>query len=330
VGLLTVGGALVMQRAGLPARDAFYLPALLCFSQLRHARRFALAVAAMLLVGLVMPYGTLYGRVLQTRRTFFGVYRVSTDPTGAYHALYHGTTLHGLEAIDPARAKDPLTYYHRDGPFGQAFVALGEDDTAARVGVVGLGIGALARYAAPAQQWTFFEIDPEVERMARDPRYFTQLASCGDRCAVVTGDARLSLARVAPGTFGLLVLDAFSSDAIPVHLMTREAMALYASRLASHGVLAFHISNRHLRLGPILGRLAAANGLTALENQDAHAVDIDARGMTTSDWMMMARAADDLAPLARDPRWRTPDVTASTPLWTDDFSNILSALVGSR
>ena len=122
--------------------------------------------------------------------------------------------------------------------------------------VVGLGVGSLASYAGPAQRWTFYEIDPAVERIARDPSYFTYLEDCGARCQVMIGDARLSLARARPQQFGLIILDAFSSDAIPIHLLTREAMELYLSRLAPGGVIALHISNLHLSLSPVLGRVA--------------------------------------------------------------------------
>jgi hypothetical protein len=309
---------------GMPPKVAFYLPALLCFQQLRHVPRFAMAVAVLLLVGSLTPYATIYGQVLLARRTFFGVYRISRDPSGRYYWLHHGTTLHGLAAIDPAGANEPLAYYHRAGPIGQAMFQLPHVALTPEVAVVGLGIGALASYGGPAQHWTFYEIDPAVEQLARDTRFFSYLSACGPRCAVVIGDARLSMARSRAGQYGLIVLDAFSSDAIPVHLLTTEAVALYLSRLAPDGVLAFHISNRHLRLGSILGRLAAAHGLTAREQVDSHAVDIDERGMTTSDWLVMAKRPEDLGSLIDSPRWAAPRVPPATPLWTDDFSNILS------
>jgi spermidine synthase len=190
---------------------------------------------------------------------------------------------------------------------------------------VGLGVGALASYAGAGQRWTFYEIDPTVERLSR-AGYFTFLSDCGDRCHVVIGDARLSLAAARSEAYGLIVLDAFSSDAIPMHLMTAEAVSLYLSRLAPQGVLAFHVSNRHLTLGPILGRLALAARLQAREQTQGVTASEEDLGQSASQWVVMARDAQDLGALSSNARWMAPTVSASTPLWTDDFSNILSVL----
>jgi hypothetical protein len=162
-----------------------------------------------------------------------------------------------------------------------------------------------------------------VERIARAPNGFTFLAGCGNRCSVVLGDARLSLARSTEPTYGLFVLDAFSSDSIPVHLITSEAIDLYLRRLAPDGVIAFHISNRHLRLSPVLGRLAAAHGLVALEQRDWVGANMRDDGKASSDWVLMARSRSDLGALVDDRRWAPPEVPTDTPLWTDGFSNIL-------
>jgi hypothetical protein len=318
----TVALILIVHRAGGSPRLAWFLPSIVVFSQARHARRFALAVAALLVTGLLTPHANADGDVLYRERTFFGVYRVSLDAAARYRTLFHGTTLHGIQALDAARAGESLTYYHRTGPFGQLFDALPQASHAPQIAVVGLGVGTLATYARPTQHWTFYEIDPAVERIARTGG-FTYLAACGDRCRVVLGDARLSLARETSPQYGVIVLDAFSSDAIPMHLMTSEALELYRARLAAHGVIAFHISNRHLTLAPVLGRLAEAQGLVALEQKDWIGADAREDGKTSSDWVVMARSRDDVAAIATDPRWIAPAVHASTPLWTDSFSNIL-------
>jgi spermidine synthase len=252
------------------------------------------------------------------------VYRVSIDKTSQYHALAHGTTLHGIEALEPSRRHEALTYYHRTGPAGQAFAAL-PGATAPEIAVVGLGIGTLATYARPDQRWTFFEIDPAVEQIARTSPFFTFLGDCGTQCRVVLGDARLSLAGATEREYGVIVLDAFSSDAIPIHLITSEAVSLYLSRLAPGGALLVHISNRHLNLGPILARLGERHALVALERLDASAPDWP-EGKSASRWIVMARSRADLGSLDGDPRWTPPVAAASTPLWTDDFSNILSVL----
>ncbi len=314
-----------VHRVGGSPRLALFVPAIAVFSQAGRARRFALAVAALFLTGMVTTNANADGTVLYRTRTFFGVYRVSIDPEGRYRSLFHGTTLHGIQALDPTRAGESLTYFHRTGPFGQVFDAIPRLSRVPHVAVVGLGVGTLATYARPDQQWTFYEIDPAVETIARTTGGFTYLKQCSDGCRVVLGDARLSLARDPMPQYGLIVLDAFSSDAIPMHLMTSEALSLYLTRLEPQGVLAFHISNRHLTLGPVLGRLAAFHGLVALEQRDDDiGSSVRADGKTASDWVVMARSSDDLAALVRDSRWGPPRVQESTPTWTDSFSNILS------
>jgi spermidine synthase len=280
-------------------------------------------VAALMAASLA--FGNASERVLYATRTFFGVYRVSEDVTGRYHGLAHGTTLHGMQALAPERRGEALTYYHRTGPFGQAWTNLPRTVTSGDIAVVGLGIGTLGSYANPAQRWTFFEIDPAIERVARTSEYFSFMDDCGYRCRVVIGDARISLARVPEHAYSLLVLDAFSSDAIPMHLMTSEAFSLYLSRLTPDGALVMHISNRHLRLAPVVARLAASQGLAALQQIDAVGTDWP-EGKSESHWIVMTRNRGDLDALAADRRWQPLVAGASTPLWTDDFSNILSVL----
>jgi hypothetical protein len=299
------------------------LPAVLCHSQSRRRIVFAASIGLMLLAGPADP--TVSGAVIHAERTFFGIYRVRDDRMGRYRELFHGTTLHGMQSLDPAHRDEPLTYYHRRGPFGQLLAANPRLAATPEVAVVGLGVGALASYASSGQRWTFYEIDPTVERLSR-AGYFTFLGDCGDRCHVVIGDARLSLAAARPEAYGLIVLDAFSSDAIPMHLMTAEAVSLYLSRLAPRGVLAFHVSNRHLTLGPILGRLALAARLQAREQNQTVTASEEDLGQSASQWVVMARDAQDLGALSSNARWMAPTVSASTPLWTDDFSNILSVL----
>jgi spermidine synthase len=230
----------------------------------------------------------------------------------------HGSTMHGEESLQPDRRGQAMSYYHRTGPIGQTLDALA--DRLQRVAVVGLGAGSLAAYARPGEAWTFFEIDPAVERLARDRRYFTFLDTCGDRCHVVLGDARLTLEDMKAARFDVIVLDAFSSDAIPTHLVTRQAFELYVERLETEGVLALHISNRHLRLEPLLGAIARDLGLVARVQFDARPGDADAR---SSNWIVMARSLEALGPLAVDDRWQTAE-TGAMAVWTDDYSNLLS------
>jgi len=289
----------------------------------RHRPATLAGVAAAMLAGSPWVAGE---SVLHAERTFFGIYRVTEERSTGHHALAHGTTLHGMQSLDPARQREPLTYYHRTGPFGNAQKAIWRLREPGRVAAIGLGVGTLAAYVQPGQQWTFYEIDPAIERIARDDRYFTFLRQCGSACQVVLGDARLSLAAATDARYNLMVLDAFSSDAIPMHLLTNEAMAVYLSRLAPNGVLAFHISNRHLALNGIVGRLAQANGLVALQRRDRKRTEGWPADKTASEWVVLARTREDLGLLTGDEAWTPPPVTPATPLWTDDFSNMLSVL----
>jgi hypothetical protein len=298
------------------------VPAFVAYAVARRPRPFAVAVGLMLLAG-SLARGR-YGPVVHAERTFFGVHRVHEDPDRRRRVLMHGTTLHGAQSLDPALRHEPLAYYHRRGPFGQAFSAL-PAASRSRVAVVGLGAGALASYARSGQRWTFFEIDPAVERIARDARWFSYLSDCGERCSVVTGDARLSLARAPERAFDLLVLDAFSSDAIPVHLVTSEAFALYFSRLSEGGAVLVHYSNRHLALEPVLGRVAHEHGWVALAQVDPAGKEADSAKMP-SEWMVIARDARDVGPLIVDARWVPVGPSRGAPLWTDDFSSLFGVL----
>jgi SAM-dependent methyltransferase len=260
--------------------------------------------------------------VLLTERTFFGHYKVNRiGESGGFHALYHGSTLHGAQSLDAAQRSEPITYYVRQGPVGQIFASMPLTTRARRVAVVGLGTGTTAAYSQAGEAWDYYEIDPGIERIARDRRYFTYLSEAEGRVRVIRGDARLSLAR-ASGEYDLIILDAFTSDAIPAHLLTREALGVYLERLAPGGRIAFHVSNRYLRLEPVVAALAQERGLAARvgfgPSSRRH------RYESISSWVVVARSEDDLGPLVADSRWRTPDREAGVRPWTDDYSSILS------
>ncbi|MDP8992044.1 MAG: fused MFS/spermidine synthase, partial [Actinomycetota bacterium] len=286
--------------------------------------RLGLAAAALVVVG-SLPIGRT-GRTVHRDRSFFGVVQVVRDETGAQHRLVHGDTTHGAQSTDPRRRREPLTYFHRSGPAGQALTEL-PGASRSRVAVIGLGTGSLACYGEPGQRWTFYEIDPGVERVARDRRLFTYLEDCPTNTDVVLGDARLSLTRAPDRHFSLVVLDAFSSDAIPVHLLTRQAFDVYLDKLADGGVLAAHVTNRYLDLPPVLGDLARDAGLTAVVRRDLVVTDAERdEGKSGSVWVLMARRPADLVPLTADPRWEPLRGAARPRVWTDDFSNIVTVL----
>ncbi len=189
--------------------------------------------------------------------------------------------------------------------------------------MLGLGVGTIAAYAEPGERFTFYEIDPAVERIARNTDYFTYLADCRGKVEVILGDARLSLEHGPQRQFDLLIVDVFSSDSVPVHLTTREALKIYFDRLKPRGLLAIHISSRYVDLEPILGNLAADAGRTARIWRDVAAAGVI--GRFVSSWVVMARSLEDLGPLAGDPRWK-PLLCDKGPVWTDDFSNVAGAL----
>ncbi|MFN0088137.1 MAG: spermidine synthase, partial [Blastocatellia bacterium] len=221
--------------------------------------RFALYIGAILWACGPLLGG--YGNTLHIERNFFGVLRVSEDRSGLFRQIYHGNTLHGRQYLDAARQCEPLSYYHREGPLGQVFAAFGDTPASPNVAVIGLGTGATACYAGPEQHWTFYEIDPAVVRIAKDPAWFTYLSKCAaNPVETVLGDARLQLRHAPEKHYGLIVLDAFSSDAIPTHLLTREAFDLYLSKLADGGRIALHASNQYLDLRPAIGDLALSAG----------------------------------------------------------------------
>jgi hypothetical protein len=298
------------------------LPAVVAFALVARPARFALALAALFAAGMFDPGP--HGRTLHRERNFFGLVRVTKSPDGRFVRLVHGTTLHGQQRTDEPGPPRPMTYYHEKGPVGHLFRAV-PPERVKRVGVVGLGTGAMAAYARPGQAWTFYEIDPAVARVAADGRYFTFLSGCQGACEVVLGDARRQLARVPDGSFDLLVLDAFSSDAIPVHLLTREALALYVRKLAPGGVLAMHLSNNHLDLPPLVGRLARDHD-PPLVVRYAHDEPSEAEredGKAASQWVVLARSEADLGAMAGGPHWQ-PVPARPGPVWRDDFANILS------
>jgi hypothetical protein len=301
----------------------FALPAIiaLCFRQKRV--RFAAGLGAILLTATFYSY--LDRSVIARARSFYGVYSVADR--GEYRVLVHGTTDHGAQSLVPQMKCMPLSYYYPTGPLGHLFMSFQGAYAKSDIAVIGLGAGSTAGYARPGQRWTFYEIDPTVERIARDPRYFTLLRDCAPQARVILGDARISLAREPDGTHDLIILDAFTSDAIPVHLLTREAVELYFRKLSPHGVLAFHISNRYFDLRPVLSRLARdAQVVAYLRSDDNVTPDEERLGKEVSDWVVMARRPEDLGRLVYDAKWKEllPNVTGAA--WTDDYSNVLGAL----
>lgn len=296
------------------------------------------AVLALLMIG-VGGWNTVQESFTGDRvRSYFGVYTVTDYPAQGQRRLAHGTTLHGLQRTDPAYRREATTYY---GPKSGVGLALGKAEALAgpnaAVGIVGLGAGTLACYRRPGQQWTIFEIDPVMVDIARDPAKFTFLSDCAPDAPVVIGDARLKIAEQAAGRFDILVIDAFSSDAIPLHLLTREAIGIYARALKPDGILLIHISNRFFALEPVLAEEARARGWAAAIRLDPGPPDSGIDDLTGSNWVALAATPDRLQQLtgALRPRREAPLDGAWVPLksragfqrWTDDYASTLPVLM---
>jgi len=270
--------------------------------------------------------------VRQSWRSFFGVLRQSQMPVpglgGTVKMLSHGTTLHGAQAQDPRYRCRPLVYYAPETPIGQTFSAVRAKKAAMTVGAVGLGTGAVAAYTRPGDSLTFFEIDPLVIRISSDPRNFSYTTQCAKGAVgYVLGDARLTLARQPDGRFDILLIDAFSSDSVPAHLLTVEAVRGYLRKLKPDGLLILHLSNRHLELrSPAMAVAHAAGGVAMLQQHDA-AEGSPRLWESTEDVVLVARSKAALALFANDPRWTPADPTRARP-WTDDYMNLVGAIYG--
>ncbi|MEW5915545.1 MAG: fused MFS/spermidine synthase [Gemmatimonadota bacterium] len=262
--------------------------------------------------------------IIVQARSFFGVYRVKSS--FQFSVLTSGTTTHGGQNRVPEKRTEPLTYYHRGGPLGQFFQSTLTDIQSRRIAAVGLGAGTVACYAKPGDAWTFYEIDPVMVRIANTPRLFTYLRDCPAKPEIVLGDARLSLALAPDSSLDLILLDAFSSDAIPVHLLTREALSLYMRKVRPNGIVLLHISNRYLELQPVVvelardARLAGAIGEYDVTPEERLELKHGSR------WVALARSPLTLASLTRQPHWRALPPQADVEVWTDDFSDVLGVL----
>jgi len=286
-----------------------------------RAVRFGLGIAALMLA---VNFATTEAAPLYEDRSFFGIYQVSGEEgtENAYHALVVGDTNHGAQILGPV-PPEPIAYHERTGPFGQLFDLLPEETTdESEVAVLGLGAGAMSCYMEPGQRMTYYEVDPLVEQIARDPNLFTYLRDCQGEYDVVIGDGRLKLAEAEDAQYGMIAAEAFSSDAIPVHLLTREAVDLYLQKLQEDGVLVFNIANRYLDLEPVLGNLAQDAGLSCYAQFDQENEGIP--GKFVSHWVTMARDDADLGSVPNDERWQPCETNPDSDVWTDDFSNLLS------
>ena len=264
-----------------------------------------------------------------SERSFFGVMRVANSPDprlgGDVHVLMHGTTLHGAQARDGRFDCVPTLYYAASTPIGQAATMVGRRGPA-RIGVVGQGSGAMATYKRTEDSMTFFEIDPMVDRLSRDPQWFTYISDCASGpINTVLGDARLTLARETPGSYDLLIIDAFSSDAVPTHLLTQEAIEGYLALLKPNGVVLLHLSNRNLDITMPAVAAAQALGKPSLHQLYGERNDTPEMAEASTEALILSPTAEGLRDFRADDRWNAPAPTSVRP-WTDDYVNLFGSL----
>ncbi len=324
--VLVLLGTLAMQRL-LPAiaerwaAAAYLPPALFVLNGNTRRRVFTVRLTSLLVASFVVP--SPFGHTIFAERNFYGRVRVTVDLSGTFHKVVHGSTVHGAQAISQMHRCSPTTYYHPNGPAGRFLATLVAQAVPRRVALIGLGSGALTCYARPGEEWDLYELNPAMVRVAEDEHLFTFLQhSAAAAKTVVLGDARLSIERRA-ATYDIIIVDAFSSDAIPIHLLTKEAIDAYARRLRPGGALLFHISNRFFQLTPVLAAVAPHVGMSAFVYTDLGITPNDsATGKYASEWVVLA--GKDTGPTLT-PHW----VAVGPPairVWTDDYSNPLDAM----
>jgi len=295
------------------------LLAVVALSRQLRPTAFALCVAALLLSTLRPLWAD---GVVWTGRSFFGVYRVVESEQPATRGLMHGTTNHGGQWQSPEGVVLPTAYYTSRSPAAEVIDRLRSREPTLRAGIAGVGTGAMAYHRKPGDRWRYFEIDPLIAWLATRSGYFEMLPRHDPQALIVLGDARLALTREPDGQFDLLLVDAFSSDAVPTHLLTQEAMALYMAKLRRDGVLLLHISNRLLDLAPVVAGNVARLGLAARLGEEPETAEPTA---APSSWAAIARDGAMLDALGLGERWTSLDGVGQRE-WRDDFSNLAGAV----
>ena len=313
----------------LPSRFVIYCICaafcLIVFALKNRPLGFALCIGAIFVGG---SYASRSSATLWEGRSFFGVYRVTEYAYPPTRRLIHGTTVHGGQVTAANGDIGPTSYYTVSSPVAEVLSVIQARGAGQRVGLAGLGVGALAHYWRPEDDWRYFEIDPLVVWIAVESGYFELMPRGAEAIPVVLGDARLTLAEEPDGRFDLLIIDAFSSDAIPMHLLTREAVALYIDKLAEDGLLAMHISNRFLDLEPVVARIVEQFGYAAqaaFRKKDEIDPDTDPTG-SSSHWVLITRHQATLDGLVLGEVWQPLATPAEGRMWSDDFSNLLEVI----
>jgi hypothetical protein len=338
VAIVTVALALpflVMREVGSDTATAYFVLAAMGAAaylalQGRHpVRLLGLAALLLLTINLYTPSQSLVGRF----RSFYGMYKVVDMEDGKFRVVFHGTTSHGAEQVRDGRGRkpsgkpEPLTYYYRGGPFSEALEAARAADGGrlGHVALVGLGMGALSCYSQPGEKWDYYELDPLMVAIATDRRLFRSMSVCAPHASFVLGDGRISLGRQHE-PIDLLLVDAFTSDSVPIHMLTKEAFALYKSRLTPHGVIALNISNRNMELASVVSASAAASSMVTAVKRDFKPLDTQRTLRSAAEIAVVARSTRDLAALKLK-GWHVVTPQSGVATWTDDYSNVPAAIL---
>ncbi len=300
----------------------FGLPIIASFFFVKRPIRFGLSIASVIFSCMIFANND--EKILYTERSFFGVNKVALSKNKKLHLLIHGRTRHGAQYITGNLKDEPLAYYYKTGPIGELFNNLKSLNQESKIGVIGLGAGSLLSYGKKGQEWKIFEIDPVVGKIAEDPKFFTFISNSKSNHKIILGDGRISINNEKDSTFDLIVLDAFSSDSIPTHLLTREAVKTYLNKLKENGILAFHISNRFLNLEPVLSGVCKDLNLYGVIKYDLKiSKEEQSIGKDGSIWAVLTFNKNNLKDL--DKNWKElGTINSKSILWTDSFSNIFS------
>jgi hypothetical protein len=291
-----------------------------------------LPFAAIIAFVLLANHQIMEDATAKTVRSFFGVHKITETADGRFRLLSHGTTLHGGQQIRDADGKPitgrpkPTMYYYDGSAIAQVLDAARSHKKPIRYAVIGLGTGSLSCRAEPGDTVNYYEIDPAIIRISKNPENFSFLTDCGP-VPITIGDARLTLAEAPDGIYDAIIVDAFTSDAIPIHLLTREAMEIYLKKLTPNGIVAIHVSNRHLELASVVAGIANDNGMVSRVNEGADVVENDADYIFLGTVVVAARRDEDFGPIAKSDAWELQGPDPDQWVWTDDYSNIIGSII---